>query len=154
MREPKAPKKGPKDPISEVIAAPRDFIKADTEVKPEVRLEDWPLDRLRALRAEIDKVLPATALKDINLEDELVRQYQTVKQLQIDVMTDMDTPVNQKAQVANSCAATLGQLTKMQTEFYTAERFKTIESILIRCLKTLPEDMVKDFFKMYEEMNA
>lgn len=140
-------------------AAPKDFTKG-AEKAPEKPgrklsgLESWPVADLLALREEIDRLVPSAALKDINLEAELVSQYAKIKTLQSDVMADQDTPVNQKAQVANSCAATLGQLTKMQSDFYTSERFKSIEGILIKYLKTLPESMVLEFFNEYEALNA
>ena len=111
-----------------------------------------PVDALLELRAKIDEHLPATALKDMNLETELVVQFQTVKALQSRVLEDDETPANQQAQVANSCASTLQQLAKMQGEQYTAERFKQIENLLVRLLNSWPDDMTKDFFRQYEAL--
>ncbi|MFA5387849.1 MAG: hypothetical protein WC322_05725 [Candidatus Paceibacterota bacterium] len=105
---------------------------------------------LLTLRSEIDQRLPATALRDMDLERELVLQYQRVVALQDDVMADSDTPANQRAQVSNSVAATLQHLVTMQSKFHTAERLKEIESRLIKALNKLPDGTVAEFFEWYE----
>lgn len=156
MRERKTtPNRGPKvenPPLN--VDAILDFTRAPEPEKPKgLDIALWDEVALLSLRAEIDAMLPPAKLKDLDLEAELVRQYRVVKSLQNDIITDMDTPPNQKAQVANSCAATLVQLTKMQSEFYTSERFKAIEGIMIKCLKTLPEEAVLAFFADYEGMS-
>jgi hypothetical protein len=115
-------------------------------------VETMSLDQLLKLRAEIDGRLPASSLKDIDLEHELVVQFITVKNLQSSVIDDKDVQANQKAQVANSCASTLQQLVKMQTEFYTAERFKEIENHLIASLRDLPPEASEQFLDAYERM--
>jgi len=79
-------------------------------------LESMSLQSLLELRARIDEALPATALKDLDLEQELVIQYQTLKALQKRVLDDDEVPANQRAQVANSVGATLQNLGKMPTE--------------------------------------
>lgn len=91
-------------------------------------------------------------LSDINLESELLGQYEKVCKLQKDVIDDEDTPVNQRAQVANAVASTLQQLLKMQTEFYTSERFKALEALMIKALKKLPPEAAEAFVTEYEEM--
>jgi len=116
-------------------------------------LAGFSIEGLLALRAQIDERLPATQLKDLDLETELVIQFQVVKTLQTRVMDDKTTPSNQRAQVANSCASTLQQLTKMQAEFYTSERFKAIESALIKLLRKWPEGEVETFFDEYETLH-
>lgn len=115
-------------------------------------LDGLPLDQLLKMRAEIDSRLPATSLKDIDLEHELVVQFITVKNLQSSIIDDSSVQANQKAQVANSCASTLQQLVKMQTEFFTAERFKEIENHLIASLRELPAAVVETFMDSYERM--
>jgi uncharacterized membrane protein YdbT with pleckstrin-like domain len=89
--------------------------------------------------------LPRAELQNINLAQELVLQFMRVKELQTDTLGDERVKANQKAQVANSVAATLAQLTKLQTELHTAERLKAIEGMLIRHLKTLPLEVVEAF---------
>jgi len=109
--------------------------------------------QLLALRAEIDELLPAVALSDLDLERELVLQYRTVKAMQATILVDEDVQANQKAQVAGQCASTLAQLTKMQTDFYTAERLKAIETALIRLLKSWPKELTLKFFEEYEGLD-
>lgn len=104
---------------------------------------------LFTLRSQIDQRLPSPKFKDINLEEELVRQYQTAKALQLSVM-DSHEEAQKKASVLNACAATLQNLTRMQSEFYKAERFKEIESRLIQALKLVPREHLLEFFAWYE----
>lgn len=122
--------------------------------QPEERftyMDALALDELLAMRTAIDARLPATALKDMNLEQELVTQYLKVVALQEKVLLDERTPANQLAQVSNSVAATLQQLVSMQSKFHTSERLKEIEARLIRTLNKIPDEYVQEFFKWYEE---
>lgn len=120
---------------------------------PEGVLDARPLpfdiNALLRARAEIDARLPASKLADLDLETEVVLQYQQTKQLLLDVLGG-SSPANQKAQVANSCASILDQLIKMQARLYSAERLKAIEAALIKTLKTLPQDTQEAFFVQYE----
>lgn len=106
--------------------------------------------QLYALRMRIDAKLPPPNMKDLNLATELVRQFQTVQQLQISVMESNEEPAK-KATVLNAVNSTLQHLVKMQAEFYTAERLKNIESALIDCIDTLPAEVLKPFFDWYKE---
>lgn len=119
---------------------------------PIVDLAPFQLDDLLALRSQIDARLPARALADLDLEEELVIQFQQTKGLLNRVMIDENVPANQKAQVINSCASVLGQITKMQTELYSAERVKALEAALIKALLTLPEATQLAFFIEYERL--
>lgn len=121
-----------------------------TAAKLALTLEDYPEDILLALRAEIDAALPPARLSAMNLEEELVLQFKTAKALQTITLGEATTEANKKAQVVNTTAATLQALVKMQADFYTAERFKRIELLLIETLRTLPQDAVADFFERYE----
>lgn len=115
-----------------------------------VDLEGLTTEELLLLRSRIDEKLPATALKDLNLQEEAVIQFLVVKALQEKVMADESVPANQKAQVANACAATLQQLDRVQKETYTFERFKEIEHILAETMNDWPAEMSKKFFVEYE----
>lgn len=115
-----------------------------------VNLAAYPVSFLLGLRAEIDAVLPPMRLSEMNLEKELVLQYQTAKALQTDTLSKNLTEANKKAQVVNTTAATLQSLVKMQADFHTAERFKKIEVLLIETLRTLPAELVAKFFERYE----
>jgi hypothetical protein len=109
-----------------------------------------PLDQLLKYHAEIEKRLPATALKDINLEKELLLQFHTVRQLQTMTLDDEETAANQKATVANTVAATLNKLVEMQNAIYTSERFKQIEQATIRALSKLPNELAAQWLAEYK----
>jgi hypothetical protein len=113
-------------------------------------LKQYPFDLLLSLRAEIDAALPPMKLSSINLEQELMIQYQTAKALQTQTLAQPMTEANKKAQVVNTTASTLQALIKMQADFHTAERFKKIEVLLIECLRAMPEEMTTKFFERYE----
>jgi hypothetical protein len=94
------------------------------------------------------------ALSELNLEHELITQFTTVKGLQEDVMEDDSIAANQRAQVANTVASTLQQLVKMQTEFYTAERFKAVEGLMLKAIRKLPKEIAESFVSEYERMGT
>lgn len=111
-------------------------------------------DELRALRDEIDALLPSDSLASMNLEGELVRQYRKVLKLQEDVLNDDTIPANQRSQVAGQVASTLQHLIKMQTEFHTAERFKEIENLMIKHMRKLPKDVAEAFLDDYAKVGV
>lgn len=114
-----------------------------------VPMDQMEVRDLLELRARIDARLPATSLNQMNLEEELVIQYQTAKALQTSVLNGGEE-ANKKAQTVNTCAAALQALVKMQAEYHTAERLKIIESRLIRALDRVPREYLEDFFAWYE----
>ena len=116
------------------------------------QLDTMDTDELLRLRAQIDARLPATRLSEMNLEEELVRQFLKVQALQDSVLEDDAVPANQRSQVAGQVASTLQQLVKMQSEFHTAERFKAIENLMIKYFKRLPLDVVEKFLEEYEAL--
>lgn len=109
-----------------------------------------PVDLLIKYRDEITRVLPPLTLKETNLEEELLLQYHSLRALQNDVLNDEEIALNQRAQVANTVSNALLSLGKLQSEVYTQERFKAIESLMIRHLSRLPEDTAEAFLKDYE----
>lgn len=115
----------------------------------QVDLAGLDVDELLELRAQIDDRLPVKALKDLDLERELVLQLLASQRLQRDVLEDDETPANQRAQVSNSVAAILAQLVKLQAGVYTSERLKKIEQILIEVLNQLPEEQQDAFHQAY-----
>jgi hypothetical protein len=131
---------------------PEDLVFLKKEDQPKLQQAPLTVEQLLAMREEIDKKLPARSLKDMNLEEELVIQFIKVKTLQESVLTDPDVPANQRAQVSSAVANTLQHLVKMQTEFHTAERFKTIENLLIKHMKTWPRDLAEKFIQEYEAL--
>jgi len=117
-------------------------------------LEDLSHDDLRALRDQINAILPDESLSGMDMTTELMSQYRRVLKLQRDCLEDLEVPPNQKAQVAAQVKSTLGDLVRMQTEFYTSERFRSIENLLIKYMKSLPIDMAKSFLFEYEKLGA
>jgi hypothetical protein len=108
-----------------------------------------PVDELLRLRGEIEQRLPALALKDLDLEKELVLQFLASQRLQAKVLTQADTPANQKAQVANALASSLAALAKFQTEVHSSERMKRIEIALIDAINLLPNEAKEAFLTAY-----
>lgn len=117
-------------------------------------IENYSEADLYRLRAEIDAMLPQQSLSAMNLESELVTQYHTVKALQNVILTAEEVPANQKAQIANSVVSTLDALVKMQERFHTAERFKAIENLLIKHMKTMPREIAEKFVAEYEALDV
>ena len=117
-----------------------------------------PLDKMEVadkidLYEAIKGSLPAHTLQSLDLTQELVLQFMRVKELQLTTLASRVVPANQKAQVANAVASILAQLTKLQTELHTAERFKAIENIMVRHFKTLPVETVEAFLVEYEALS-
>ena len=117
-------------------------------------LANMTKDELLELKELLDKQMPTMSLSNLNLEHELLLQYDRVKTLQQEVMHDDSVPANQRAQVANSVATTLQHLIKMQTEYSTAERFKAIEALMIKAMKSLPVDVATKFLEEYERIET
>lgn len=106
---------------------------------------------LLVLRHRIDAMLPPMRMSEMNLEEEVVRQFMTVKALQGTTLSGNDE-ANKKASVVNACAAALQTLAKLQIELHSAERFKTIENLLIKHLKAWPEDLARAFLEDYAKL--
>ena len=111
-----------------------------------------PLALLLRYREEINECLPPTELSKMNMEEEMVLQYHTIRILQREVIDDDTIPPNQRVQVANSVASTLTRLSELQNELYSSERFKAIENMLIRSLSKLPEEVAMTFVTDYEKI--
>lgn len=116
----------------------------------QIDLTGMPVAELLSLRSQIEQLLPARDLKDMDLARELVLQVMALQQMQQTVLRDDDTPANQKAQVANSLSAALINLVKLQVDVYSSERFKSVESVLISVLQTLPIEAQERFIGAYE----
>jgi len=103
-------------------------------------------------RDEINRTLPPTELSKLNLEEETLLQFHTLRELQATVMDEKEVPVNQRAQVANSVGAVLKNLGDQQITLYSSERFKDVENLLIRTLTKLEEDVAREFINEYEKI--
>lgn len=113
-------------------------------------LDHLSIEELLQLRTQIDERLPVKRLKDMDLEQEAVIQYLTLKSLLERTLSEDDTAANQKAQVANATAGALQALDKMQRDTFTFERFKGVENALVAMLNEWPIEMTKKFFEEYE----
>lgn len=122
-----------------------------TERKPPTTIlwDGMPVHELIKHRDDIDRRLPPLSLSELNLEEQMLLQYHSTRSLQSDVIAEESIPVNQRAQVANSVAASLAKLTELQETLYTTERLKAIERILIRSLRKLPEEVAEAFLVEY-----
>lgn len=114
--------------------------------------EMYTVAELVRFRDEITRQLPSTELSNLNLEQEVLLQYHTLRELQADVLAEQDVPANQKATVANSVASILKALADKQESLYTSERFKDIENLLVRSLSLWEEADASKFLKEYEEI--
>jgi ElaB/YqjD/DUF883 family membrane-anchored ribosome-binding protein len=115
-------------------------------------LEDLSHDDLRALRDQINAILPDESLSGMDMTTELMNQYRRVLKLQRDCLEDLEVPPNQKAQVAAQVKSTLGDLVRMQTEFYTSQRMRNIENLLIKYMKSLSLKEARDFLDDYQRL--
>ena len=115
-------------------------------------LEEFNVAELIELLKRVKARLPATKLKDLDLEEELVLHFLDLKELMTVVLYDDDTPANQKAQIANTCASLLQQMTKSQATLYSAERVKRMEVALLKSLHGMPQDILEDFLERYEKI--
>lgn len=106
---------------------------------------------LYALRARIDARLPPTDINELDLEEEVVRQFMQVRDLQAQVLNGNEE-ANKKAAVINACTNALQALAKLQVELHTAERFKKIENLLIKHLKLLPVEVAESFMDQYQNL--
>ena len=144
------PKPAPKTPLPPISGYVFEPVTRQSISAQGVNLALYSEEELIELRAEIDALLPARRLRDVNVEVELVRQLAHVQKLQKDVLTDDETPANQRAQVAGAVGTVLATLSKLQIEVYTSERLKKIEAVLIECVTGLPMSTQEAFFDAYE----
>lgn len=131
----------------------RKSLKVEPDPRELIEDPDWskfPVERLISYMSEIRKRLPPLSIAEINLEEQLLMQYHSLQELFNEVRNDDKTPVNQRAQVANSLQSALANLTKLQMDVYSSERLKMIEKLIIRMLRTLPEEAAVAFLDDYE----
>ncbi len=138
-----------KTPEAVRVSTPVDAPAPDKRAPNDFDFDGLALDQLLTLRGEIEKRLPAVALKDLNMEKELVLQFLAAQSLQARVTSDDRVAANQKAQVANSLAASLATLAKFQTEVHSSERMKRVEIALIDAVNLLPLEAKVSFMDAY-----
>ena len=114
-------------------------------------LDDYTLkDKAPSLPTHIPQ-LP-NELKELNLDHELLQNYQDAKNYLEQIRYDETVPPNQVAQVMNTINTILKEIVKMQTELYDAERLKKIESATVRAIKLAPKEAQEAFFEEYESL--
>lgn len=132
----------------------KNFGRGEETSTPTFKWTALPVETLLRYLDEIRSALPYNSLVDMNMEEELILQFQAVRALQNNILDDESVPANQKAQVANSVANVLGSIADLQNKVYSSERFKRIETLLIRHLNKLPEDVAAAFLEDYEQLVA
>ena len=137
----------------EEIEYPEDQRERATQIKAKQGLEGMSSDDLRRLKSRIDDLLPDSSLKSLNLESELLQQYQRVLRLQEEVLHDQDCPANQRAQVAGQVGSTLQHLIKLQEDLSLTTTLRAMEEALIESLQLLPEEARKAYFVEYERLS-
>lgn len=116
----------------------------------DVDLRHFSIGDLLTLRDKIDSALPATSLAQMNLETEAVFLYLRAKHLQSETEKMKDVAPNQKAQVLNSCTQVLRELTAVQKEVYSSERFKAIEAVLVKTMNKWEKADAEEFFNLLQ----
>lgn len=110
----------------------------------------YSIESLEAIQRTLAEILPSKTLLDVNLEHELLNLLRTGQQLMTTVLSDVDVPANQKAQVINSLASTIDQLVKLQNSVHDSERVKRLEYVFIKTLKSLPTEVAESALQAYQ----
>ena len=90
----------------------------------------------------------AVELKDIDVASELEHAFRIAKTLLDSCVNDFETPLNQKAQIIGALNTVLTAMVKQRTDIYSAERVRTLESVLLKVLKrhpTLATEFLSDY---------
>lgn len=118
--------------------------------RDEFGLEKLSVEQLERLQEDLLERLPHKTLLDVNLEHELLGLMRNGQKLLEDVLHDPDVPANQRAQVLNSLASTLDQLSKLQNNIYDSERIKRLEQVFTKTLKSLPVETAECALDTYQ----
>jgi DNA-binding transcriptional regulator GbsR (MarR family) len=93
--------------------------------------------------------LRANKLSNLDLEQEILEQYYAAKEF-LQSLDVYEVQPNQIAQTYAVVTNILKELTKTQTDLYSAERVKAMENALIATVKTMPQSQQEKFFTLYE----
>lgn len=107
-------------------------------------------EQMRIIRSKIDELLPRAGLDTLNLEEELVSNYQLTVTLYQDLINDDEVPANQKAQVVNSCNAMLKTIADLQESVHGTEKVKRLQQVFVATLKQLPN--AEEALTIYERL--
>lgn len=106
-----------------------------------------PKSLLKVHKAVPEAPPKALVLKELDLEGELLKQYQKAQEMFDD---SYDEPLNQRAQTLNTITGILQAIIKSQQDLYNVERLKTLENTLIAVLQGFPE-IKHSFLEAYEK---
>lgn len=120
-------------------------------VRPMPDIADYSITELLKLRDLIHLRLPASHLKDINLEEELIFQFIQAKEAMRLVAEDDAIAPNQKAQMVNAVSSIITQISKLQMELFSSERVKHMESTIIKVMQGQPDEVKEAFLVEYEK---
>lgn len=105
---------------------------------------------LVTLRDEIHQLLPDSRAMDLHRE--LSEQYHTLKEFQLDYLSEENIDPSRVATIMNATTTTLGQLIKLQESLDRAEQMKKLESCMIEAVALLPAEAKDRFFHEYEAL--
>lgn len=109
--------------------------------------EERPKSLLKVSRPAPTEEHRPQALQELDLETELLKQYQKAQDM---LESSSGEPLNQKAQTLNSITNILQAIIKSQQDLYSIERLKTLENTLIKVLQDFPE-IKHQFLDAYEK---
>lgn len=107
-----------------------------------------PPDILTHTPKQVPQKAKITKLEELDLDLELLEQYQAAKSVLEDIQYDEQVPANQKAQVMNTITSILQAIIKLQQDLHNVERMKAVENTLINVLQrheTLRDEFLKDY---------
>jgi hydroxypyruvate isomerase len=84
------------------------------------------------------KAAPAVVQQELDLHQELLKQYAKAKQMLQDAESS-DEPLNYRVQALNAISSIISQLVKLQADLYQMEEIKKVEGALVETLKAMPE---------------
>lgn len=85
---------------------------------------------LQQLKSRIEDLLPGDNLQDIDLEQELIRQFRNISKLLNDTLRDNETPLNHIAAIQNACTSMLKQIADAQQKLSGVKTVQMIENVL------------------------
>lgn len=109
---------------------------------------------LLELRSQIDTLLGLQDIAGLDIGQEIVLQYRTLKVLQHEALKDDEAPHGQKAQASTTVSRMLTELAKSRHLLYSAERIKQIELMTIEAMKLAPSEAQAEFFERLERYLA
>lgn len=146
------PENSPEAPKSSGL---KDFSLDKSDNASKYDLEKMSQSELLALHSKIEARITGKRLSEVNLEQELLLQYQKAKVLQEDAnKPNADVPMNQRAQVQNSLGNLLERLGKMQIELYSSEALKRLKAAVIKVVKAQPKEFQAAFFELLDQEAA